>query len=229
MKQLHLNFWNMEKDTIAFLDKNEAEWNKIPVIVKNVAKLKANEALIAQADKTQKEKDPSGHTSQKDVQFEKMTQLGYKLSCKVTSYALEEENQVLLNTVDFSMSQLEQGSENEVVTRCQIIADKASENLLYLDDYNVTEDEIKTFRENIEKFKRMPVERDMITNERKGAVKSIPELIAEARLLLEKLDNNVDGMIDDPAFVNAYHQIRGINSRRGGRNTKKTEPAAAEK
>lgn len=226
MKQLHLNFWNMEKDTITFFGKNESVWSHLTVLKTNVEKLKANEALIGLADKTQKDKDPSGHTSQKDVQFEKMIQLGYKLSCKVASYALEENNRVLLNAVDYTLSQLEQGAENEVVARCLVIADKASDNLAQLAEYNVTEGEITTFSENIEKFKRMPAERDVITNERKGAVKSIPELVAEARQLFEKLDNNVDGLIDDPAFVNAYHQIRGINSRRGGRNSGKSNPAA---
>ena len=158
-----------------------------------------------------------------------MTQLGYKLSCKVASLALEEKDQVLLKAVNFSMSQLEQGAESEVVARCQIIADKATGNLAQLAAFNVTADEIQTFQDNIDKFKRMPVARDLITNERKGAVKTISELIAEARQLLEKLDNNVDGLIDNPTFINEYHQIRAINSRRGGRNTTKTEPAIAEK
>ena len=229
MKQLHQNFWNMQKDSLAFFDKKQDVWSGIPVLKTNVEKLKANEVLISQADKTQKENNPSGHTTQKDLQFETMVRFGYKLSCKVTSYALEIEDKVLLTAVSFSPSQLEQGTENEVVTRCQIIADKALENLDRLTGYCVTTVDIEAFQQAIDQFKKMPAERNLIVNERKGAVKTIPELIAEARLLFEKLDNNVDGLVDDPVFINDYHQIRLINSRKASRNTIKTETEAVAK
>lgn len=221
MKQLHLNFWNMEKDTLAFFDDNPSEWIKNLFIKNNVDKLRANEASLDLANKTQKDKNPVGHTSQKDLQKKKMIKLGYKLCCKIASYAMEKDDKILLIAVDFTEAKLAKGSESKVVSRCEIIADKADENLGLLADVNVTAEEIANFRKNIETFKQMPVARDLVANERKGAVKSIGELIAEARQLLTKLDNNVDGMIETPSFVTGYHQIRAINSRRGSRNTTK--------
>lgn len=219
MKQMHKNFWNMLKDTVAFFYENLPIWTSIPVMKTNVEKLKATEAQLAEADKLQHEKNPQGVTSQKDIQFTKMTKAGYKLSCKLTSYALEINDQALLQLVNFTITQMEEGTENDVVTRCQIIADKAQLLLPKLADYKVTAAEIESFQEDIDLFKTMPPERNLVTNVRKAVVKSIPEIIDDARAILEKLDNNVDGFIDDETFVNEYHSIRMINSRRGSRNT----------
>lgn len=226
MKQNHENFWNMVKAVVAYFYVNVQEWTDIPILKANVEKLRDSESQIFMADKTQKEKNPSGNTSQKDIQFAKMTKRGYKLSCKIASYALEVNDQTLIPLVNFSMTQLESGTENDVVARCQIIANKGLALLPKLEDYKVTEGEISLFQEEIEKFKMMPAERDLVTNERKGAVKSIPEIISDARDILDKLDNNVDGFIENETFISGYHQIRLINSRKGSRKTAKSEEPA---
>lgn len=229
MNQNHKNFWNMVKDVVAYFYANISMWTDISILKTNVEKLKNAELQLANADKTQKEKDPTGNTTQKDKQFAKMTKLGYKLGCKITSFALETKNQTLLPLVNFTLAQLEAGTENDVVARCQIIADKGSALLPQLEDYKVTDDEIDNFQKEIDIFKKMPPERDLVANTRKGVVKSIPEIVAEARDILEKLDNNVDGFIEDETFINGYHQIRIINSRRGSRNQAKSDQPAPAK
>jgi len=229
MNQSHKNFWNMLKDVVAYFYANTQEWTDISVLKTNVEKLKNTELQLAQSDKTQQEKNPTGNTTQKDKQFAKMTKLGYKLSCKLASYALEIKDLALLPLVNFSLTQLEEGTENDVVGRCQIIADKGTALLSKLGDFKATSNEISTFQEEIDKFKKMPPERDLVANERKGIVKSIPEIISDAREILEKLDNNVDGFIDNETFINGYHQIRLIKSRKASRNTAKTEQPATAK
>jgi len=228
MKMTNQNFWTMLKDTLAFFDTDPTEWINFIILKANVEKLRSIEKQINEADKLQKAKDPSSHTTEKDQQYEKMTQQGHKLGCKVASYALETENTVLLEAVSFSPTQLEQGTEIEVTTRCQIIADKALENLTELKDYSVTKEGIDAYQATIDKFKKMPPARDVVTNERKSAVRSISELAKEARALFKKLDKNVDGFVENTTFIDDYHQIRSINSRRGGRSTNKTEQPPAQ-
>jgi hypothetical protein len=214
MKLPHKNFWKMLIDAIAFFDKNPTEWLEILVLKDNVEKLKAIEAEIALADSNQKKKDPSGYTTKKDTQLEVMLKLAYKLTCKIASYAINAGDQVLLSLVNFSSSQLEEGTEPEITARCQIIADKATEYLPKLTGFKVTADGIKKLTDAIDLYKKMPADRDLIKNERKTAVRSLNVLIPEARTLLKTIDINVDGLIDDETFIAEFHQIRAIFSRK---------------
>ena len=222
MKQPDQNFWNMVKDTLAFFFDNTTEWITNVILKKNVELLETKEAELALANQTQKEKDTRGSTTQKGLQLKKMTQLAYKLGCKLTSFALETGDKVLLGLVNFSLSDLGEGTEIEVITRCQIIADRATFFLPQLTDYTVTAGEITLYQTEIDKFKKMPAERDLIANQRKTAVKSISQIVAETRELFEKIDNNVDGFIENETFVAEYHQMRAINNRGEGSSTPQT-------
>ena len=53
----------------------------------------------------------------------------------------------------------------------------------------------------------------LITNDRKSARRSIKEVIAEARNLLDKQDDAFEGMIDDNAFIDGWFAVRKIKGR----------------
>jgi len=54
----------------------------------------------------------------------------------------------------------------------------------------------------------------IITNDRKSARRSIKEVIAGARLLLDKLDDAFEGMLDDTdAFLDGWFAVRKIKGR----------------
>lgn len=214
MKLTHKNFWKMLIDTLAFFFKDPKKWDEVVVLKKNVEKAKALEAEIALWDKRQKEKDPTAYTSEKDKQLDLVQELSYKLGCKISSYAIEVKDLVLEALVNLSRYQLEEGTEAEIIARCQIIADKGTEFLSKLTDYKVTAPEIKTLNDAIDLYKKMPAERDLVANERKTAVRSISVVIPEARKLLKTIDVNVDGLIDDETFIAEYHEIRSIYSRK---------------
>ena len=53
----------------------------------------------------------------------------------------------------------------------------------------------------------------MITNNRKSAGRSIKDLIAESRILLDKLDDAFEGMVDDDDFLTdglPYGKLKGV-------------------
>jgi len=53
----------------------------------------------------------------------------------------------------------------------------------------------------------------MVTNDRKSACHSIRELIADARIILDKLDDAFEGMVDDGAFLDGWFAVRKIKGR----------------
>lgn len=81
-------------------------------------------------------------------------------------------------------------------------------------EYMKFEDWFKIILQGLEK---MQPTIGMITNDRKSAGRSIKDLIAEARNLLDKLDDAFDGMVDDNVFLDGWFAVRKI---KGGINPK---------
>ena len=65
----------------------------------------------------------------------------------------------------------------------------------------------------------------MITNDRKSAGRSIKDLIAEARNMLDKLDDAFEGMTDDGVFLDGWFAVRKIKGRHKPKDKIPKEPA----
>ena len=79
--------------------------------------------------------------------------------------------------------------------------------------YDITTNELKTLTEELTLLENMQPRIGVITKDRKGAVRSIIELTIEARLLLDKLDDGFEGMIDDESYLSNSFAIRKIKGR----------------
>ena len=53
----------------------------------------------------------------------------------------------------------------------------------------------------------------VITNDRKSARHSIETLTNQARTLLDKLDDGLEGLIDNDDFINGWFTVRKIKGR----------------
>jgi hypothetical protein len=53
----------------------------------------------------------------------------------------------------------------------------------------------------------------MVTNDRNSARRSIKELISEAHIILDRLDDGFEGLIDDEDFINGWFAVRKIKGR----------------
>ena len=65
----------------------------------------------------------------------------------------------------------------------------------------------------------------VVTNERKSAGRSIKDLIAEVHTLLDKLDDGIEGLIDDDRFIEGWFTIRKIRGRHKAKEKSAKESA----
>jgi len=93
-------FGEMLKEAISYLRKNESVWMNLAVIAANVDALEGNEHELDLAFKAQDENDPGGHVAQKNEQLTVFFRKIYKVGRKLSFFAKETGDKVLLNDVD---------------------------------------------------------------------------------------------------------------------------------
>ena len=137
----------------------------------------------------------------------------YRLGRKLSLYAKNAGDEVLLNDVDIAESTFMKSSEKEALVSCGKIIKRGYECLERVSAYDVTADELKSLSEDLAVMENMQPQIGVVTNDRKSAVRSIEELTKEARILLDKLDDGFEGMIDDQSYLDGWFAIRKIKGR----------------
>ncbi len=206
-------YWEMEKESVSYAHRNENLWSKLAVIAANVEALEENERELDLAFKAQDENDPGGYVAQKNQQFTRFFRKIYKLGRKLSFYAKETGDKVLMNEVDIAESAFFILPEKEALIKCNSIIKRGNEYLSKTADYAITAEELKILTSELSELEKMHPTIGMITNDRKSARRSIRELIAEARTILDKLDDAFEGMIDDEAFIDGWFAVRKIKGR----------------
>ena len=120
---------------------------------------------------------------------------------------------MLLNDVDVPESTFILLPEKEALIKCSSILKRANEYLSQTAGYGITADELNNLTAELSDLEKMHPAIGMITNDRKSAGRSIKDLIAEARVLLDKQDDAFEGMIDDDAFLDGWFAVRKIKGR----------------
>ena len=218
-------FWEMVKESISYLHKNESVWMKLAVVAANVDALEGNEHKLDLAFKAQDENDPSGYVDQKNEQLTVYFRKIYKLGRKLSFYAKDTGDKVLLNDVDDPESTFVLLPEKEALIRCSSMLKRANEYLPKTAGYEITAEELKNLAAELSDLEKMHPTIGMITNDRKSAGRSIRELIADARMILDKLDDAFEGMVDDDAFIDGWFAVRKIKGRHKPKDKTEKEPA----
>jgi len=206
-------FWEMEKESVSYALKNENVWMNLAVIAANVKRLEENERKLNLAFKAQDENNPGGYVDQKNQQLTVFFRKIYKLECKLSFYAKDNGDQELLNDVSIPESKFDVLSEKKALIKCSTILKRGNEYLSKTADYGITAIELENLNKELSDLEKMQPTIGLITNDRKSAGRSIKELIAEARLLLDKQDDAFEGMIDDDAFIDGWFAVRKIKGR----------------
>lgn len=206
-------FGEMQKEAISYLRKNESVWMNLAVIAANVDALEGNEHELDLAFKAQDENDPGGHVAQKNEQLTVFFREIYKVGRKLSFYAKETGDKVLLNDVDVPESTFILLPEKEALIKCSTILKRGTEYLAKTAGYGITIDELENLTDELSVLEKMQPTIGIITNDRKSARRSIKEMIAEARILLDKLDDAFEGMVDDDAFLDGWFAVRKIKGR----------------
>jgi len=213
MDKKEKTFSEMLKESISYVRKNESVWMHLAVIAANVELLELNDRELTLAFKTQDENNPGGYVDQKNQQLTVFLRKIYKLDRKLSFYAKKNGDKVLLNDVDVAESTLEQTPEKEALILCSTILKRGNEYLQKTAGYGITADELENLTTELAALEKMRPTIGLITNDRKSAGRSIKELIAEARILLDNQDDAFEGMIDDDAFIDGWFAVRKIKGR----------------
>ena len=206
-------FWEMEKESISFIRQNENVWVQKAVLAAVVNELEKNELSLEYAFKAQDSNDPGGQVAQKNQLLNAFFHKVYRLARKLSFFAKESGDKVLLNDTNIAETTFQKTSEKLALIRCSSIIKRGYEYLDKAVGYEITAEELNSLTDELAILETMQPQIGVITNDRKGAVRSIRELISEARLLLDKLDDGFEGMIDDESYLSKWFAIRKIKGR----------------
>lgn len=206
-------FWEMERESISYVHKNENLWSKWAVIAANVTSLEANEGELNEAFKAQDVNDPGGYVARKNELLEKFFHQIYRLGRKLLLYAKDTNDQLLMNEASFTESTLNKLNEKEALLRCRGILQRANEYVEKTADYGITAEELKALATDLSELETLQPSIGIVTNERKSAVRSVKALIKEGTFILDKLDDGFEGFLDDDNFLDGWFAIRKIKGR----------------
>jgi len=221
MTQRQNSALNMYNAVLQYLDENFEIWHNVTPVANQQAHLKSIVDSISNKSEEQQGKSTEGYTVSKIVAMDTMVNLAYKMALRIKGYAKKAGNEVILQSVDFSMSELQSGPPTEIINRCKIIAATAQANLAYLTDYKVTATDITALRDAINNAIPNAAQRDAAGAERRGGITlTLPALFSDAGEEANDLDDLVEGLIDNEDFVTGYFAVRHINDMRGGKSEK---------
>lgn len=198
----------MFRSIIAFMEKWPDVWNThIPVvpIVNNVKSVIAGMELHM---RNELEKDRTGNTQEKNVRFDILLLLTYKLLTKLRAFARASQNSTLFSAVDYSPYSLESGSDVEMISRCRMILAKGREYFTQTADYDITFVELNAIAKALDDAAPLAAQSNSMDCDRRAASAGIPELIRKGQEQLTILDDLIGGMVSDKEFITAYYHVR---------------------
>ncbi len=215
MKRKQQNSINMYAAVVAFFEAFPDIWNMKVAVANTFAKFSNLYTRITDTGLSQKKGSTKGYTNQKNGQKKILIDLAHGLLLKLKGYALEHKNAVLLQAIDYSVSDLEASRELDLINQCQIIHDKGLEFKTDAVNYDITDGELADLQTAIVTFKPMSIKRDNVGDKRTIDTGNIEALLKEGVPLLDLLDTQVEGLIKDEPFVAGYFQARKITDRAG--------------
>ena len=219
MTQKQNNSLNMFNAVLQYLNDNNAEWNANTLISSGIKAFSNSVDTINKQAATQTGSNKKGYTTKKDQDLENLVMLAYKLALRVKNYAVNINDAVLKQAVNFSRTELEAGKEKDIVDRCNNIIDKANSIVAAAPaEYKITPDLIAQVTTAANAIEPDTAERDVIGGTHTGATMQISTLFTTARTNLHTLDDLIEGDADDDSseFVTNYFIMRRTVDRKGG-------------
>ena len=210
MQQRTINFLKMTSGVIAGMQKEKSVWESEVEIAGVFTDLVTNYSFIESVNQEILSTATTGYTDEKDNLFDSITSLTLKLCHKMSAYAKLKGDHTLLPLVDMSLTSLSRGIEKEAVARCGAIADKAATMLTQLASFKVTEEQVNTIKQQVKTYNASLDSHTTINGNRTVSGTEISSRISLLREKLDILDNLVEGLIEDDAFIARYKSWRRI-------------------
>ncbi len=214
MKQRETNFLTMTGSVIQLLEDNTEKWEGNTHISNSVQQIKGAADTIREAARIQDKSKTEGMTNEKHTLFLRMTINTEKLVRKARAFARMNSNEQLLKQVDYSLSAIQDGSDEETLIRCENIIsaiEPVKETLV--SEFGLDEAMLAKVHEDIEAIRKIISTRTDTGSEGKAATSNIKNNIAGLRKHFELLDDLVYGIINDDDFLRVYSNTRQIIDR----------------
>ncbi|HMJ47165.1 MAG TPA: carboxypeptidase-like regulatory domain-containing protein [Ferruginibacter sp.] len=169
---------------------------------------KAAVAALFHAMEAQRQ-DRSGYAKSKATARALLNATLFDLAIKLTAYANFIEDEVLLNKVDFSKSELENATDSEISAIGETLINTATELVAELEIYGITAESIDEDTNVLESYRAAKPKPINARKDKKIATKAIKTAIKTANKFLGKMDVVVLTIAEnDPPFVQEYFEKR---------------------
>jgi hypothetical protein len=206
-------FWDMQNECISFARLYQDLWTKYEFIKSDIEGLETISKEISGYYNQQNDSDTSGQVAQKNQNLIALGEETYIIGRALCHLAKTSNNLVLLAAADVPKTGLCKGEEKDIISKIKSMLNLARTNIKDLAAYDVTVEMLNEKEEKLNKISDMPTAIVNIKSKRKTAKRSINELIAAARILLDQLDDAFEAVIRDAKFVNGWFDARKIKGR----------------
>ena len=214
MNKNEKTFWEMHKDSTSYARLYEPLWIKYGFIKSGIEGLEDISKEISVYHDQQNESGTSGQVAQKKNDLTALGEEVYPIGRAMCHLAKDTNNLVLLAAADITKTGLNKGEEKDILSKIKLILTNARANIKELAVYDVTPELLDEKEAKLKKLTTMPTTIGNIKSQRKTATRSIEELIAAARILLDKLDDAFEAVIRDEKFIKGWFSARKIKGRR---------------
>lgn len=223
----------MLNGTIKYLNDNSAVWSGDSVVSAGVTSFTTSKGNIDAAATLQQADGTTGVTDQKNVDYETMLDLAYKLGVRVYNYASGVGNIIMRDAVHYSRSALEELAEEKALLICKNIVTQANAVLAVVPavnpDYKITTAGVAAVQAAITLVEPEIAAIKEVRGMRSASTASLKPYFADTHTKLELLDKLIEGMVDDDddaenTFIAGYEQVRKTDNLRA-RGKDKTKPA----
>jgi hypothetical protein len=218
----------MAQATVAITNNHEPAWQSLPAFAESVEELESLVTQIVSLAETQ-QSSPTVASAEKTQAFQALVNAAYETAAAVHACAVASSNQELAKRLDFSRSDVGEGSDSRVVSRCQGIHSAATENLDSLADYGVTTAKLTALKKRIETFQTVATKPRQTAAAVSAATRQLENLFTAVDTVLKKRMDKLAVQFKEsqPAFYNEYRAARRMVRTAGSRSTKETNVVPA--
>ena len=219
MDNKNANTLNMLQTTQTCLTTNKAVIKDVPSIAKAATELGAIVTAILTAQRQQTSK--LGLADEKSTVRIDLTEAAHEVAALAHACSAEHGHDVITKRTDLSLSDVQAGTEGEVLDRCKGILADANELTEDLGDCGLTPAKLKNLKDLITEFEDVKPKPRAGVAVGKSATEQLRVLFRRAtRLLRGRLDRLiVQFKKTEPEFFNEYQAARKIVNLAATRNT----------
>jgi hypothetical protein len=207
--------------TDAVLKNYGEKWKTIPAFA-NAAYLFREIRLKVSTDANTQQQDNTGITQGKVVMRNNLTEQCRQMSLNIKSYAHNTKDFALEKQFHFTPTYFEKLRDNAVPIVADAILEKALNLKKELNDYGVSDEELKELKTSLEKYKGMNPAPRLAKGEVKQATVNVSDKIKEGAEQLSLMDNLVGNFNKkSPEFVSAFRNARIVINMSSSKKPKK--------